>query len=172
MHAAPALQVDVLRFGVWRAAIGGLITTCLAVVCLWWARAHHEPAWLHLALTAAALLAVAGASTRLRSRPFRLRWDGERWHVGPANARDAEPWVGAVGVAIDFGGWMLLRFAPVSAPEHAPASGLRRCPYRWLPVQRRGLEAQWHALRGALYSARFEPSATTPSATAHPDRTE
>jgi hypothetical protein len=38
---------------------------------------------------------------------------------------------------------MLLRFTP-----DAPAR------MTWLPVQRRGLEAQWHALRCAVYSPR------------------
>jgi len=45
-------------------------------------------------------------------------------------------------VAIDAGSWMLLCFIP---------EGQRRP--RWLPVQRIGHEAAWHALRCTVYCA-------------------
>ena len=47
-------------------------------------------------------------------------------------------------VAIDLGSFLLLSL--VGADAGACRSG------RWLPVQRRGLELQWHALRCAVYS--------------------
>jgi hypothetical protein len=50
---------------------------------------------------------------------------------------------GNVAVVIDLGPWMLLRFTADAPPRTT-----------WLPVQRRGLEAQWHALRCAVYSPR------------------
>jgi hypothetical protein len=49
-------------------------------------------------------------------------------------------------VAVDLGAWMLLRFERDATPR------LRRIV--WLPLQRRGLETPWHALRCAVYSAR------------------
>ena len=64
-----------------------------------------------------------------------LRWDGKVWHLDTA--------AGELKVAVDLGPWMLLLFTP-QAPGRAS----------WLPVQRRGLEAQWHALRCAIYSPR------------------
>jgi hypothetical protein len=54
--------------------------------------------------------------------------------------------VGELQVAIDLGAWMLLHFVP--------DVGHRACSVSWLPVQRRGLESQWHALRCAVYSPR------------------
>jgi len=72
-----------------------------------------------------------------------LRWDGRTWYLGPAVG---EPVSGDLSVAIDLGAWMLLRFSP-ALPQARPRS-------TWLPVQRHGLEAQWHALRCAVYSPR------------------
>jgi hypothetical protein len=65
-----------------------------------------------------------------------LRWDGQVWWL------DAVP--GGMKVVIDLGPWMLLSFTP-AAPGRLMS---------WLPVQRRGLEPQWHALRCAVYSPR------------------
>jgi hypothetical protein len=49
-----------------------------------------------------------------------------------------------VAVAIDLGGWMLLRFVPGAGGGRA----------RWIALQRHGLEPQWHALRCAVYAPR------------------
>jgi hypothetical protein len=57
-----------------------------------------------------------------------------------------EPFAGGIDVCLDFSAWMLLRF------EHDVTVG--RARVSWLPVQRSGLEAHWHALRCAVYSSR------------------
>ena len=91
-------------------------------------------------------IAVLGASLVQRSRATHLRWDGLVWHLGPIGDA-ATP--GELHVAIDLGPWMLLRFS-ASLPD-------ARARTSWLPVQRRGLEAEWHALRCAVYSPRTAP---------------
>jgi hypothetical protein len=85
--------------------------------------------------TAVALTMLALAVSLWRVPAQSLRWDGQVWRL------DAVP--GELTVAVDIGPWMLLRFTP--------GAGSRT---RWLPVQRRGLEAQWHALRCAVYAPR------------------
>ncbi len=98
--------------------------------------------------SAGLLLWRAGASL-LRNAPLSLRWDSQRWHLGPLASAGDEPWPGSLAVALDLGPWLLLRF------EHE--ADLRRRRITWLPVQRRGLEAEWHALRCAVYCARSDP---------------
>ena len=89
-----------------------------------------------VAATVVAVLAMAALVRSLLRTPARsLRWDGQAWHL------DAVP--GDVAVVIDLGPWMLLRFASTDFAR-----------VTWLPVQRRGIDAQWHALRCAVYSPR------------------
>jgi hypothetical protein len=82
-----------------------------------------------------------------------LRWDGLAWHVGPGVSVEHELLSGTLSVSIDLGHWMLLRFQPDDARLQSGAI--------WIPVQRKGLEAQWHALRCAVYSARPETAPTS-----------
>jgi hypothetical protein len=63
--------------------------------------------------------------------------------MGSQNTRGQEPLAGRVGVAVDLGAWLLLRFKAEDT--------LRG---RWLPVQRRGHELAWHGLRATVYCAR------------------
>lgn len=144
MRASPAFQLTIDRFGAWRAA--------LAVP--WLAAACALPAWLlsgelslpRTAAFAAGVLALAACTRLARVDPMSLRWDTSAWRLGPAATRGEEPWVGTLAVAIDLGPWMLLKFA------HDVTGRTRRVT--WLPVQRRGIEPQWHALRCAVYCAR------------------
>ena len=144
MRAAPAFQLTIDRFGAWR--------TALAVP--WLAAACALGAWLlagewTLPRTAACvmgLLPLAAYPWLARVPPMSLRWDTETWRLGPVVLRGEEPWPGRLAVAIDLGPWMLLKFA-----HHVTD---RRARITWLPVQRRGLEPQWHALRCAVYCAR------------------
>jgi hypothetical protein len=150
MRASPAFQVTVRRFGVWQAALLSLLAITSAALLAWLASPDSAvpPGWRALAVAAGAII-LAVAAPLLRRSPFSLRWDTQRWNLGPASSAGEEPWQGKLAVAIDLGGWMLLRFEQDGEP-------IRR-PIRWLPVQRRGLEAQWHALRCAVYCARPEP---------------
>jgi hypothetical protein len=85
-----------------------------------------------------------------RLAPTSLRWDGQLWHIGLQDATGQEPLPGSVDVTVDLGAWILLRFK---------AEGARRG--HWLPVQRRGHELAWHALRATVYCARpVSPPAT------------
>jgi len=113
-----------------------------------WAVAAPQgrPVWI-LLLGTASLAAAIGLSASLSAVvPLTLRWDGQGWTLGPAAPAGNEPWPGDVTVCIDLGNWMLLRF------RHRSSGRLPKVT--WLPVQRRGQPAQWHALRCALYSTR------------------
>jgi hypothetical protein len=144
MRTAPAFQITIDRFGAWR--------TALAVP--WVAAACALAAWLlagdwtvpRAAAGAAGVLPLAACTWLARVPSMSLRWDTETWRLGPAARRGEEPWAGTLAVAIDLGPWMLLKFA------HDAAVGARRVT--WLPVQRRGIEPRWHALRCAVYCAR------------------
>jgi hypothetical protein len=86
-------------------------------------------------VVAAALLMLACAVSLWRVPAQSLRWDGGVWQL------DGVP--GELKAAIDLGPWMLLNFTPEMSGGTS-----------WLPIQRRGLETQWHALRCAVYSPR------------------
>ena len=135
MRAAPALQLTLESFGAWRTA----------VALLWAAAAASVAAWLGAGpwTAVAALTAAAASVATTRRSARRLLWDGERWRVGPTDAPADELASGTPRVMIDLGMFMLLRFEPDDAPA-----------VEWLPLQRRGLEASWHALRCAVYSPR------------------
>ena len=137
MRASPACQVSLRHFGVWRSAVLGLSLLGVVSVAAWLLRREEALSMPLVAATALAglLMAILVASL-LRTPAVGLRWDGQAWHL------DAVP--GDLAVVIDLGPWMLLRFTPA-----VPAARMT-----WLPVQRRGLEAQWHALRCAVYSPR------------------
>ncbi len=151
MRAAPALRVVVSRFGVWRGgvrSVGGLAT----VVAITWGAWHGlttgrpDAAPFLAGSAAAAALSVWGVVRLSATAAFDLRWDGLAWHLGRPSAPAADPIEGEVQVAIDLGGWLLLRFDSSPMAEE-------RSRY-WLPLQRRGLETAWHGLRCALYSPR------------------
>ena len=144
MRAAPAFQVSLQRFGVWRAAVGLLAGLALTAIVAWVA-SHERPigAAVWVGAATGVLMAVLPAVSAARQRPVELRWDGRTWYLGAAAA---DPVPGTLSVALDLGAWMLLQFKPAS-------SGV----LTWLPVQRRGLEAPWHALRCAVYAPRPAP---------------
>ena len=120
----------------WRAAVVALALAGAAVVAGWLV-GRESPASIELMMLVAmaALLMFALATSLWRVPAQSLRWDGQVWLL------DVAP--GQLKVAIDLGPWMLLYFVPETEGR-----------MRWLPVQRRGLEAQWHALRCAVYSPR------------------
>ena len=136
MRASPACQVSLQRFGAWRVAVCSLALAGAAAMTGWLIGRESPVAigWMMpAAAVALAILALAVSLWRVPAQS--LRWDGQAWQL------DAAP--GELSVAIDLGPWMLLRFTPGASSRT-----------RWLPVQRRGLEAQWHALRCAVYAPR------------------
>jgi hypothetical protein len=155
MQPSPPVSIELRHFGLWRTAVIGVAVLTLAAL-YGWSNGSPEPvAGAPRWAVAFALAAVVSATGLLRlARPVSLRWDGHCWHLGPLQIPGKEPRPGQLTVAIDLGGWMLLRFVPNAGPRRA----------RWLPAQRRGVAAQWHALRCAVYSPRPAPGALTDSA--------
>ncbi len=146
MRASPPLRITVRRFGVWRACVGGVMAAVLAALAAW-ALAGERPSGLALlGVGAGALPLLAGAAGLLRCAAFTLRWDGQAWRLNDGMDADDDAPAGELCVAIDLGAWLLLRF------DRPPGRFGRRAA--WLPVQRRGLEAQWHAFRCGVYSPR------------------
>jgi hypothetical protein len=152
MRASPAFQVNILHFGLWRTAILLLLGAAAMSLGLWLASfpSERQLLWSVLALGVGSLLCLAAARL-LRCAPMSLRWDTQSWHLGPVSRVGDEPLRGGrLAVAIDLGVWLLLRF------QHDATN--RRSRTTWVPVQRRGLEAHWHALRCAVYCARAAES--------------
>jgi hypothetical protein len=154
MRAAPAVSLTVRPSPHWQAALALLAAAAVASTVLWaWRRGDAASGGAAAAVAALALHALRAA----RRRPaLGLRWDGQSWWLSETAAAAAgeEPREGELELALDLGSWLLLRFRP-----HDPAR--RKARWRWLPLQRAGLEADWHALRCALYSPRpaAEPTA-------------
>ena len=152
MRASPAFQVVLERFGGWRVAVLAAALAGVIVMLAWLASSQPlvSVASRWSAAVASLVLLLFGASAA-RVAPVSLRWDGQLWHLGPPESAGHEPDSGALHVALDFGPWMLLRFEPAESAWRARPT--------WLPVQRRGLESHWHALRCAVYSPRSRPGA-------------
>jgi len=156
MRASPTFQCVLNRFGVWRAAVAAVASAGVVVLLSWLASRSEPTPPLGLAAWVGAMIAVpALAASLMRMPPVAMRWDGQQWWLArqtrsssrAAATGQLDAVAGEIDVALDFGGWMLLRFRPVAVARRAR-------PAQWLPVQRRGLEAHWHALRCAVYSPR------------------
>ena len=135
-------SVELRRFGAWRLAVATMASAAM-VASLAWAMASREtvPLPLLAVVVAAAIGIVATATTMWRVEPGTLRSESGHWSFtrsAPAAASEA----GELAVAIDLGSFMLLAFRPAGRSR------------RWLPAQRRGLEADWHALRAAVHAPR------------------
>lgn len=145
MAGAPPLALRIDRRGVWQAGVAALVVLACATMISWWlAQPAPVPNWIAPVVVAACGGAAACGATLLRvGSGVALRWDGQQWwHACP----EEEPVGGQLGVAIDLGDWMLLRFVPSGVrPWHAA---------RWIPVQRGGLESAWQPLRCAVHAPR------------------
>ena len=150
MRASPPVHVPLRCFGAWRVAVLALTVSGLTVMGAWLLQREQPPlAWVVVGLACGApLLACLGVSLAKVSA-VDLWWDGQGWSLRSWLTANADPVVGEVSVAIDLGAWMLLRFRPSNA------SRWRRPT--WLPVQRRGIESQWHALRCAVHAPAPHP---------------
>ncbi len=140
MRESPPFEVRLHRFDVWRAAIVLVALAAVAAATAWgWtvATAGEGVAWV---LAVAALLVVAtivAALSLARVRRGVLACSDAGWSFAPESGSAV---AGALTVALDCGSFFLVRID----------SGRERV---WLPVQRRGLEHEWHALRCALYAS-------------------
>jgi hypothetical protein len=154
MRESPPFEVRLQRFDVWRAAVAVVALAAVAAVSAWaWstaaARAGESVTWVFAVAAGLAGATIAAALTLARTPAGLLACRDGGWSY----ASDAGPEVaGTLTVALDWGAFLLLRID----------RGRDRV---WLPVQRRGLERDWHALRCALYSP---PRAAAPARTVPP----
>jgi hypothetical protein len=117
----------------------------LCLCCGAWFAISRDGAspWQFALVAFAASASLLGLITSVRRAPVVLRWDSQRWHSGDGVGADREcgPW--RLRVMLDLGGFILLRLE-----SDDPAIPLKP---RWLPLQRRGLHADWHCVRCALH---------------------
>ena len=142
MRESPVFDVGLRRFDRWRAFIVLLAAAAVATLTAWaWAMARFGDdgdsvvVFSLAALLAVASVAVAGSLIRVPSGVLSSRHGAWTFAVEGGASRS-----GPLTVAIDLGPFLLL---------HLDDAALGRI---WLPVQRRGLEREWHALRCAVYS--------------------
>ena len=131
MHSAPPLKVAVRRHGVWRTAVALLAVTACASMLAWWST---QPLPVSRSVSAAAWIvgvAVLVCSAGLLWAPRRsLRWDRQQWWVASDGVAER---AGELALAIDLGGWMLLRFKPDRAASDRGgrwSAGIKF--YRWV----------------------------------------
>jgi hypothetical protein len=154
MRESMFFELRVCRFGVWRAAVGLVAGAAIAALTAWAvAMVESQPQagrGLVMAIAAGLSLATIGLAFSLARAEAGLltRSEGMLAFVPDSGARRT----GTLEVAIDFGAFLLLRLVE------------RRRTIVWLPVQRRGVETQWHALRCAVYSPPLAAGEPTGSA--------
>jgi hypothetical protein len=155
MRAAPPLRIVLRTSPLGAAGVVALAALAAGVAAAWsCARFDATRAWGAIAALAAGCLAALCALAMLARLPRRtLDWDARQWRLVSAGGEEA----GEIAVAMDFGSALLLRFRPLAAPRRT----------RWIALSRRGLEAQWHGLRCAVYSPRPGAAATDPGAAAN-----
>jgi len=141
MRGAPPVEIRVRRQGPWRAFVVALVILTAVSIGLWLASAELETA-VKAGLAAATVAACAAALSTTAPFDLSLRWTGSSWALRPGGAPLSEPVAGVLTVAIDLGSWMLLRFV-----DESPRT-------TWIPVQRAGIEGDWHALRCAVHAPR------------------
>jgi hypothetical protein len=139
MRAPTALEA--LPSRIWCRAVTAVLAATAATIATWCVTSGDVVSlWMRASVAVASLALAVWILRLLVAAPAGLRWTGAAWELLPAGG--CEPVRGNPTVALDFGGWMLLRFV-------AEGSG----HVVWLPAERRGDAAAWHALRTALYSA-------------------
>ncbi len=145
MSKSSSCVVTVRHRSVWRWAVAAVAGAALAALSAWAvamiAGPSADAASRILAMaTGLGLVTLLVAFSLVRVEGGVLACQGGRWTFAPDGTPSA-PVPGELTVALDLGSFLLLAF---SGP------GVRR--RRWLPVQRRGLERDWQALRRAVYS--------------------
>ena len=142
MRESVFFELRLRRFGVWRVAVWLVAGAAIAAVAAWAvALLDSQPASgraLVMAVAVGLALATIGLALSLARVEGGLLTcsDGVWTFVTDTGARST----GTLEVAMDLGAFLLLRLVE------------RRRTIAWLPVQRRGVATQWHALRCAVYS--------------------
>ena len=146
MRGAPPVEVRVRRQGSWQAFVVALAALTVGSIGGWLA-ASEAGAVVKAAVAVVTLAVVAGALSTAAPLELTLRWTGSTWALTRQSASGER--VGTLTGAIDLGTWMLLRFVDEAVPARAT----------WLPVRRRGLDGDWHALRCAVHAPQPLPHA-------------
>jgi hypothetical protein len=147
MQAAPAVHLVVRRYAAWNAMLITFGLVAIAACGAWFVgRGDDLPAWCGGLMAFALVVALAGTCSSLRRHPVQLRWDSQGWYVTEPSRGAEEVGPLRLQLMLDAGDWLLLKFMPEVRPNPQSAC--------WLPVQRRGIEEQWHSLRCAVYSPR------------------
>ena len=143
MHKAPAVTYPVGR-SVLHAWLLGL--SCLTgVLAGWFWRVQASPQpWIQW-LYAVVLLLASLAAFRgwWRSPGGSLRWDGKGWQLSVLDSRLG----GVVSIHLDLQAWLVLCLRSEEGGR------------KWLWLERRADPINWHALRGAVFSARVGSAA-------------
>ena len=142
MRDSVFFELRLRRFGVWRVAVWLVDGAAMAAVAAWTvAMLDSQPESgrvLVMAVAAGLLLATTGLAISLaRVEAGLLTCSDGLWAFAPDRGQRR---TGTLEVAVDLGAFLLLRLVE------------QRRTIVWLPVQRRGVESQWHALRCAAYS--------------------
>jgi hypothetical protein len=142
MRESVFFELRLRRFGVWRVAVWLVAGAAIAAVAAWTvAMLDSQPESgraLVMAVAAGLLLATTGLAISLaRVEAGLLTCSDGLWAFAPDRGQRR---TGTLEVAVDLGAFLLLRLVE------------QRRTIVWLPVQRRGVESQWHALRCAAYS--------------------
>jgi hypothetical protein len=142
MRESVFFELRLRRFGVWQVAVWLVCGAAVAAMAAWAVTTFDSQPEsrrpLVVAVAAGLSLAAIGLALSLaRVEGGLLSCSDGLWAFVPdTGARRT----GTVEVAMDLGAFLLLRLVE------------RRRTSVWLPVQRRGVEVQWHALRCAVYS--------------------
>ncbi len=147
MRGSPSCVIAVRRSGIWRCTVCVVAAASLASLVAWVLLApagHGLAARIAVTLDGFAVLAL-GASL-LRVQATGLQWDGSGWTFRDLGRSSTAPVAGELEIALDLGAFLLLRLT-------SRADSGRRS-IRWIPVERRGLEREWHSFRCAVYSPR------------------
>jgi hypothetical protein len=140
MHAAPSVSYPVGRtaWAGWLCALAGF-AGLLAVVT--WSVQSADPGWRHAAGFAAVLACGCLAARGWQGSPAGvLRWDGAAWQW----EEGARAGTGRPEITLDLQSRMLLRWSADGAGTGAAT--------RWFWLERKAKEADWDALRRAVYS--------------------
>ena len=157
-RAAPPVTVALTDLRLWRVFAVVVSVLSIGATAAWlvtWRDATFTDGviWPSVVAGFSILLVAVLLWRHLQSGPVQLRWDGQCWHWQESGRRSRaaqEVKTGQVRVAMDLGPWLLLELRPQG--RAIPVS-------RWVPATRRGVGAQWHALRCALYSPPVVPRA-------------
>ena len=141
MRESVFFELRLRRFGVWQGAVWLVAGAAIAAVAAWaLTMFDSEQSGRALVIAVAAGLSLAtialAVSLVLVEGGLLTRSEGVWTFLSDTGARRT----GTLEVSMDLGAFMLLRLVE------------RQRTIAWLPVQRRGVETQWHALRCAVYS--------------------